>query len=187
MEAILVQTLGIVALILFIISYQVRSNAALFLLQAVGNVCFGIQFLLLGSIAGGISGFVIVVRNCMLLKINEWEWVRWKGWIVVITTINLIFTILTWSSIYGVFSFIATTASTVGFWSNNARTIRMCNLFCGSPAWLIHNIGIGSIGGVINEAFTIASVLVSIHRFGWEALGENRFGNAEEPDSTRAS
>ena len=125
MEAILVQTLGIVALILFIISYQVRSNAALFLLQAVGNVCFGIQFLLLGSIAGGISGFVIVVRNCMLLKINEWEWVRWKGWIVVITTINLVFTILTWSSIYGVFSFIATTASTVGFWSNNARTIRM--------------------------------------------------------------
>lgn len=175
METILIQLLGLAALTLFILSYQVKSNTALFFLQAVGNVCFGIQFLLLGSIAGGISGFIIVVRNCMLLKINEWKWVRWKGWIAIITAINLGFTIVTWNSIYCIFSFIATTASTIGFWSNNARTIRMCNLLCASPAWLIHNIGIGTVGGILNEVFTICSVLLSIWRFGWKALGENDF------------
>lgn len=184
MTDILTQALGILALVLFILSYQVKSNKLLFLLQGLGNACFGMQFLRLGSVVGAISSFMMVLRNSMLLKINEWKWVQWKGWIVIICAICLAFTIFTWTSIFGIFAFIATTASTIGFWTNNARTIRACNLFCASPAWLIHNIGVGSIGGTLNEIFTICSVLISIRHFGWKALGENRFG--EETDKADA-
>ncbi len=46
----------------------------------------------------------------------------------------------------------------------------------GENIWLIHNIGIGSVGGAASDTFTIIFVLVSIYRFGWKSLGENKFG-----------
>ena len=175
MHNILIQLLGLVAFFLFIISYQVRSNKLLFFLQAVGNTCFAIHFFLLGTPPGAVSAIISVVRNAMLVKYEEWKWVQWKGWIFIISAVSVGLTILTWSSIFSLFAAIAAVSSTIGYWSNNARTLRVMNLFCSSPAWLIHNSGTGSIGGAASDIFTMCSVLVSIYRFGWNALGENNF------------
>lgn len=175
MDSILTQALGLIAFFLFIISYQVKSNKLLFFLQAVGNTCFTVHFFLLGTPAGAVSAVISVVRNAMLAKYDEWKWVRWKGWIFIFSAISVVATALTWKSIFSLFAAIAAVSSTIGYWSNNARTLRVMNLCCSSPAWLIHNIGTGSLGGAASDTFTILSVLVSIYRFGWKSLGENKF------------
>ena len=61
--------------------------------------------------------------------------------------------------------------------------IRLSNLFCASPCWLIFDIIVGSIGGILNETILIVSILVSIYRYGWKGLGENKFETARERQS----
>ena len=47
----------------------------------------------------------------------------------------------------------------------------MSNLACASPCWLIYDILVGSWGGVLNESITLGSILLSIYRYGWKAMG----------------
>lgn len=61
-------------------------------------------------------------------------------------------------------------AGTVGYWSNNARKIRLANLLVTSPCLLTYDVIVGSWGGALNETVAILSIVISILRFGWAAL-----------------
>ena len=75
--------------------------------------------------------------------------------------------------------FVALVGSTIGYWTNNAQKIRLSNLVCASPAWVIYDIFVGSIGGVLSESIAIISILVSVYRYGWKNMGDPEFGNKE--------
>ena len=60
---------------------------------------------------------------------------------------------------------VAQWVDSVGMWTNNFRNIRYCQLFAISPTWLIHNILVFSIGGIITEIFTIISTVIALLRF----------------------
>lgn len=50
-----IQAIGFVGVALFIISYQIRSNRALFLCQLLGCLVFCLQFFLMGAYTGAIG------------------------------------------------------------------------------------------------------------------------------------
>ena len=54
---------------------------------------------------------------------------------------------------------------TAGMWTNNIKVIRRCQLFAISPVWLIHNIVVFSIGGILTDSFTIVSTLIAMYRY----------------------
>lgn len=85
--------------------------------------------------------------------------------------ISLFFDILSWKGK----KIMSIVVGTEGYLSDNARKIRAVNLFCCTPCWLMYNILTGSIGGVINETLGLCSILLSIYRYGWKYMGENRF------------
>ena len=173
MSAIAVQTIGFVATGIFILSYQVKSNRRLYLLQLIGNLLFCIQFFLLDARSGCLSLAVNIIRNAMLMKYNDWEWVRWKGWPYLFS--GLIGAVVwgTWNGPLSLLVLAASVSTTFGYWSNNARAIRLANALCASPCWLCYDVAVGSWGGVLNESFMIVSILVSILRFGWKSLGSD--------------
>lgn len=46
----------------------------------------------------------------------------------------------------------------------------MVNLTCASPCWLLYDVFVRSVGGIISESITILSILVSFVRFGRKGL-----------------
>ena len=130
MSPIFIQAIGFVGVLFFIISYQIKSNKMLFLMQMLGTAMFCCQFLLLGATSGAANLIGIIVRNALLMKCRDW----------------------------------------------NAQKIRLGNLICGSPCWLIYDALIGSWAGVLNESITLGSILVSIWRYGWKAMGKSDSG-----------
>lgn len=74
--------------------------------------------------------------------------------------------------------FIAMVAGTVAYWTNSAKNIRLANLVLCCPSWILYDIIIGSLGGILNESITMASILISIYRFGWKNLGSDEFGSS---------
>ena len=151
MSNVIIQGIGFVGVLLFVLSYQIKSNRALFIMQGLGSAVFCLQFFLMGQLTGSYSLIVVIMRNAMLAKYDQWAWVRWKGWVAVYFVICL------------------------AIWTNNAQKIRLGTLVCGSPCWLIYDIIVGSWGGILNESILIGSILVSIYRYGWKAMGENKF------------
>lgn len=172
MGDIFAQAIGFLAMASFILSYQVKSNRTLFWCQAAGSALFCLQFFLLGAASGCLSLAVNILRGLLLTKYNDWPWVRRKVVAAVFCGVYGAILLLTWAGPISLLAFTASAVSTLGYWRNNARTIRLVNLLCASPCWLVYDILIRSWGGILNEAITMMSVLISGFRFGWAALGD---------------
>lgn len=173
MKYILSQSFGILGVICFIASFQIKNNKKLFLVQILANIMFGIQFVLLSAYTGCVSLVICIVRNLLMMRRNQWKWTN--SWVIcgLLLTLSLGNTVLNWEGWFSIFSFGAVAGSTIGYWSNNARAIRTSNLFCASPCWIVYDVAVGAWAGVINEIIAMVSILISVYRFGWKELGES--------------
>lgn len=167
---ILIQAIGFAGVLFFLISYQVKSNQLLFLLQTLGCFTFGAQFALLGAYSGCLSLLVCIARNLMLTQYNRCRLVRWNGWAVFFSALCLAAALATWNGPADLLPAVGTVAGTAACWTNNARNIRAVNLTVNCPCMLLYDILVKSWGGILNEGITIAAIVISIVRFGWAAL-----------------
>ena len=171
----LAQAVGAIGVIAFIVSFQIKSNRALLVIQLFADLMFCIQFVLLGAYSGCLSLAVMLLRNIILMYREKAPWLRWNGWLWVLVGLTAVFTVITWDGLKSLLPLIAGVGSTIMFWRGNARGYRSANLFCACPCWLTYDAIVGSYAGMLNESITLISILVSIFRFGWKALGENSF------------
>lgn len=171
----LAQAVGAVGVILFLVSFQIKSNKALLAIQWLADLMFCIQFILLGAYSGCLSLTVMLLRNVILMCRDRRRWAQWKYWLPVLVGLTVLFTAFTWDGLKSLLPMIAGVGSAIVFWKGNARAYRTANLFCASPCWLIYDIIVGSFAGILNETITLASIILSIIRFGWRSLGENSF------------
>ena len=169
---IFIQGIGFLGVIAFIVSYQIKSNRALYIFQLLGSLLFCIQFFMLGAYSGCLSMLLNILRYALLTKYNEWKWVQRKELAWAFCAAFAVVPIFTWAGPVTILTFLASSVSTIFYWTNNAKMIRGANLFCASPCWLIYDIYAGSWGGVLNEAITLTSIIVSVVRFGWKAMGD---------------
>lgn len=167
---IIVQGIGFLGVLFFFISFQVKSNKSLFIMQTLGCLTFSTQFMLLGALSGCLSLLVNILRNMMLTKYNDYKMIRWKGWVVVFSALSLAAALFTWNGWSSILPVAGSIASTIGYWTNNAKNIRLANLIVQSPCLLLYDILVKSWGGVLNESIAILSILISVARFGWKAL-----------------
>ncbi len=171
MNEYMVQAIGFLGVALFIISYQIRSNRALFLCQLVGCIVFCVQFFLMGAYTGAISLIVNIARNLLLIKSNDWKWAKSQVTLAAIILLLLVMTICTWAGWISILPFVSVAVTSIGYWTQNAQKIRLSQLF-GSPCTLLYDILVHTWGGAVCEAITILSIIISIVRFGWRNLGE---------------
>lgn len=169
MSAVFIQGIGFVAVLFFIFSYQLRSNRMLFLCQLLGCSIFCLQFCLMGAYTGAVSLLVNILRNLLLLKIDQWDWVKSKVTMSGILLLLTMMTILTWDGWISLLPLASVGVTTVGYWTNNAQKLRLSQFF-GSPCTLLYDVLIHSWGGVISESITLASIIISVIRFGWSDL-----------------
>jgi len=166
---------GVLSTLCFIISFQVKSNKGLFIIQSIANVFYGTQFYLLGATGGLFNMFLQIVRNMLLLKIEDWHWLKWRGWAPLFCVPSLIYMFVTWNSWLDILPFIAYSVGTFAFWTNSAKMLRVSELICVSPAWLLYDFIEGAYGGMLTELVILGSVVVSIIRFGWKGLDDPEF------------
>ena len=166
---------GVLSTLCFIISFQVKSNKGLFLIQSLAHVFYGVQFYLLGATGGLFNMAMQILRNMLLLKIDKWKWLQWKGCAPLFCVPSLIYMIYYWNSWLDILPFIAFTVGTLAFWTNSAKMFRLSEIVCVSPAWLLYDLLTGAYGGILTELVIYGSVVVSIIRFGWKGLDDPAF------------
>ena len=165
---ILVQAIGLVGTALFFISYQCKSNRSLFRVQFLSYLCYTTHLLLLGAITGGISYVLNLFRSfCLGSKL---KFAHSRAMCAIICALQVAAMIFTWSGWISILPVAANIAATIAGYTRNGRTIRVVGILVNSPMWMVYNLICGSMAGVLDEAVTEVSMLVSIMRFGWKNL-----------------
>ena len=172
MNDFVVQLIGFVGVAFFILSYQIKSNRALFLFQLIGCGLFCVQFFIMEAYTGALSLMVNIIRNLLLLKAKDWGWVKSNMTLACIIAMLAVITVYTWDGPISLLPFISVAVTSVGYWTENAQKIRLSQLV-GSPCTLVYDVIIRSWGGVLNEVIVIISIVISIVRFGWKNMGDN--------------
>ena len=145
------------------VSFQLKENKKFFIMQALSGLMFALSFLLLGAPTGSVLNLINIYRGAVMAggkKLHK------LPILVSIQVIYIVATIFTYSNIFSLIALIAQLIGTFAMWSQNGKTIRILQLFCVSPLWLVHNIFVFSIGGIVCEVFNIGSIIISLIRFG---------------------
>ena len=83
----IIQAIGFIGVLCFIISFQFRSTKALLICQITGSSIFCLQFILLGAYIGAINLIVGIFRNFLVVNRDRLPWAR--SWLVCFGLIGI--------------------------------------------------------------------------------------------------
>lgn len=156
------QVLGMVAVVLGFLNYQVKGAKSILVIQLITCAVFCAHYLLIGAISAFALNAVGVVRNIVYYKRNS-ETVWGKICPVVFAVIMGAMGILSWQNWYSVFVVAGLVINTVCLCLKSANGIRK-SILVTSPMVLFYDIMANSIGGVIYESVAIISAIIGLVR-----------------------
>ena len=170
---IIAQILGLIATAFIIIAYQFRSNRTFFILQRISASFFTANMLLLGAYGGFVLNLLAALRGVVLSLPKGKGITKPMFWAVNVATVIG----------YGILFYCGLMPSWIDFllplqfmvgtwfsWKQDGRALRLAQLTVMSPVCLVYNISVFTIGGIVTECFNIASIVISLIRFGWHGF-----------------
>ena len=166
------QAIGIAAMCFNLFSYQQKTRKGAIICQLFGTILFTINFFLLGAVVGAMMNFIGAIRAVIFINKDK---VRADhiAWFIGFTAVYLVSYILTFtvfgkepSAINFILEFLPVTgmiATTYSYRLTDAKAIRKYGLIS-SPVWLIYNIASFSVGAIICEVLSLASIIIGIVR-----------------------
>ena len=156
------QGLGVVAIILGFLSYQVRSQKKLLLLQTATGVVFCLHFLMIGATSGMALNVISVIRNTVYYFRNK-KGSNSPAAPVLFAALMAVVGIFTWEAWYTVFTFAGMIISTLAMALPDSQKVRKSILIT-SPLVLLYDLFAHSYGGMVYETVAIISSAVGIRR-----------------------
>ena len=156
------QALGIIAVILGFISFQMKSSKGILAFQIITALVFSAHYLLIGAKTAVALNFAAAVQDVFYYFRNK----RGSKSIaepIFFTALMIALSILTWESWYSVFIMLGLAVISVSFSFTDPNKIR-ASMFIKSPLCLVYNILVISGGGIIYECAVLASSVIGIIR-----------------------
>ena len=164
----LIQCVGLMGTVLYFISFQCRDNGKLFRVQFLSYLFYTVHLILLGAVTGGISYMINTIRSFCLG--SKWRFAHAKTMCVILCLMQMAALLFTWSGWISVLPVAANIAATVAGYTHSARKVRVVGMLVNSPLWIVYNLIVGSWAGILDEAVSEISMIISIIRYGWRNL-----------------
>ncbi|MCR4674401.1 MAG: YgjV family protein [Lachnospiraceae bacterium] len=158
------QVIGFVAMFFSVFSFQMNSHKKIILMQMAATVCFAIQYYLLGAYTGMVVDIIATVRSMIFYFREDKEWARSKWWIVIFMAAFAVSGIFTYESPVSLLAIFAMMLNTISFACTKPKLVRT-TILISSPMFLIYNIIMASMGGIVNEVFVEISSVVGLLRY----------------------
>lgn len=166
------QIIGIVAMFFNLFSYQQKTRKGAIICQLFGTILFTVNFFMLGATVGAIMNFIGALRAVIFINKEKLK-ADHIGWFIGFTVIYLASYVLTFTvldkeptAVNFILEFlpvIGMVATTHSYRLTDAKAIRKFGLIS-SPVWLIYNIANLSVGAIICEVLSLASIIIGIVR-----------------------
>ena len=152
------QIIGVCAMVCAIISYQLKTQRAIFFTLCGASFLWAMSYLVLGNAAGCAINLLSIVRS-VIYSFHEKKWVRSPVTMIVWEVIFIIATVLTWENIFTVLPLISAVITGYCMWQENTAKLKILTV-PSSACWLIYNIRFRQTVGAVNECMVLASIAV---------------------------
>ena len=153
---IIAQILSIIGMIGTVFAFQIKKTSHFCIMSVFTCSLFATSYLLLGSPTSAIINLVCAVRGILASNSKT----NTKLSFGIISLVIIIATAFTFNGILSVFVCFAELVGTYAMWFATEIGIRKFRIFIQSPLWLINNVCVFSIGGIICELFSMASAAI---------------------------
>ena len=155
--------LGILAVGLFVFSYQVSEKKNLLIVQTIATAMMCVQYILIGAYSGFSLNIICIVRNVLYFYRDK------KGnsnvWLPIMLALAMaLVSLLSWDGYYSLFIVSGLMLNTVCMGVCNVQNLRK-SILISCALILTYNLFAGSYGGAINETLSLISAVIGIIRY----------------------
>lgn len=157
------QILGFVAVLLGFLSYQVKTDKRLLVLQIATTLVFSIHYFLIGATSAMLLNAIGIFRNIVYYNKDK-KFYSKKLFPIIFAVIMMIVGGCSWEGVHSIFVIVGLVINTYCLSFDDAQNIRK-SILVTSPMVLIYDIFELSIGGIIYETVVIISSIIGIFRY----------------------
>ncbi len=167
MQIIIPQIIGLLAVTIFLLSYQQKKRKHIILFNIISRCLYILQYILLGAFAGAILDILGAISSVIASK-KHTEFIKKHTVLVLISVNACIVTVGATIAIINqswidLFSIAGVLLHTSAFWINSEKIIRRVSLL-GSPFWFIYNFLSRAYGSAIGDILTMCSIVTAMIR-----------------------
>ena len=165
------QGLGIVAVVLGFINYQVKTRGQVLCVQMATTIVFAVHFALLMEYPTAIMQLVGTTRNIVFYYVGKKGYVS-KGWAILFAVLMGTFGSVSMFIIgngewYAIICIVGLVINSYAMSFISPNSVRK-SILISSPLVLAYDLLVTSVGGAIYEAIVIISSIIGLIRFGKE-------------------
>ncbi len=162
------QIIGLVAVGLYLLSYQLKKRTHIVWVTCISNALYVIQYLLLGAFSGAVMDFMSTVSSFFAGKKNSPSFKPYSKWLAagnlaVIAAVGLTVAAVRKDPIE-LLAVAGALFSAGGLWCEKEQTIRKFGL-CSAPCWLVYNFMSQAYGASLGSVLAIVSIIISMVRY----------------------
>ena len=157
------QVIGIIAIIISIVTYQIKSRRGIMIANIATTVCFALHYMMIGAYVGMALNLVATVRNILFYNSNMSK-KKSTFFTVLFSVIVCVTGFITWEAWYSALQIINSVARNYILTLSKPNSIRK-GIMIVLPMTLIYNICVLSIGGIISDSCSIVSTGISLYRY----------------------
>ena len=170
MKIFIANIIGVLAVALFLLSYQQKKRRNILLFNASSRVLYVLQYILLSAFEGAVLDVLGIIISIAAHKKNSPFVKKYiKLFIIGSNILMLGAGILLYKNIFSIFSLLGVMLHIDALWFSDEKKIRRMSIV-GSPCWLIYNFANKAYGSVIGDALSIASIAVAMLRYDLKLL-----------------
>lgn len=157
------QAISIVCVILFALSYQVKEQKHIIIIQTFGTLGWCLAYYFIGAMSGFAVNIVTIVRNISMLFIKPRTRISYISTAILVVAMGVAAT-LSWEGPRTIIIVVSLIANTIFFSFGDPQLLRKSVIFT-SSGFLLYNIISMLSGGIISESMSIISSIIGIIRY----------------------
>ena len=162
---ILATVLGLLAVALFVFSYQLKDRRSIIIVNAASRVLYVAQYLVLGAFEGALLDTAAFFVS-LLCKSRDAGFIK-KHFVLTVILSNAFLVcvgMLTYQNLFSLLPIFGVIFETLALWLKKEKHIRITSLL-GAPFWLLYNLKSAAYGSVVGNVITLVSITVAILRY----------------------
>ena len=159
------QIVGILAVVFYLLSYQLKKRRSIVLLNSFSSALYVIQYLLLGAFEGAAMDIISTI-SAVTANNKEKSFIAKyvKAIIVIINMLLLAVGIIFYKNIFSIFPVLGAMLQVSALWITVEKKIRLVS-FLGVPFWLIYNLISQAYGATVGSVLCMISIGSAIYRY----------------------
>lgn len=155
------QIIGFIAFAFSLIAYHRKDKKTILSNMVISNMLNLIHYLLLGAFSGCITKLLAIFRDYFIILKEKYNKFSNIVYLLLFIILYIIATIFTYNGILSMLPLVAAIIYIIFIWNGNEVIIKKTAFFC-YFLWLVYNIFVLSISGIVSNIISILSTLIAI-------------------------